>query len=86
VVVRISVPERARAEEHLADAPGGVLLFTDGYPSLTPGYWSVVIGPYASGADAVARCRADGLTDRNSCFGAYLSNNPADRDQRAYPD
>lgn len=87
VVVRLSVQDQQAAESWRAEnLSSGTVLDTDLYASLTPDYYAVVIGPFASGADAVARCRADGLNDRNSCFGALLSADPADRDQRAYPD
>lgn len=87
VMVRVSLRDRAAAETWRNDnLPSGIVLDTNLYASLTPDYFAVVIGPFASGADAVTRCLADGLGDRNDCFGALLSADPADRDQRAYPD
>lgn len=87
VAVRVSLRSQGEALTYRdANAPGGTVFSTSGYPSLTPDYWIVAYGPFSSAEEAVGRCRAEGFGDRHDCFGAPLTSSSADRDQRAYPD
>lgn len=87
VAVRVSLRSQGEAEAFRnANVPGGTVIRTDDYPSLTPGYWVVAIGPFASADEALGRCSALGISNREDCFGAPLTADPGDRDVRAYPD
>ena len=54
--------------------------------SITPGIFQVIGGIHATGEEALAECAARGLTSRNDCFAEILTENPADRSRRLYPD
>lgn len=69
-----------------AHAPDASIVATSSYASLTPGYHVVALGPFGSGADALQACLDRGLTTRQQCFAAPLSQDPADRSVRLYPD
>ncbi len=85
-----SLGTREKAEQRLAylasTAPDAQLLHSDDYASLTPGYWVVYEGGYATAEDALAACAGMGFTDRHDCYASYLSHDPDDRHVRAYPD
>ena len=54
--------------------------------SITPGIFQVIGGIHATGEDALAECAARSLTSRSDCFAEILTENPADRVRRMYPD
>ena len=54
--------------------------------SITPGIYQVVGGVYPTADGVLAECARRGLTSRNWCFAEILTENPADRAQRKYPD
>ena len=74
--------------------PGAVVLVSDNYASLRPGYWVVYeAGPFRDGLTAIRYCDARGRTTRNSCMGRFLSHDAADitelcfrRDDGTYTD
>ncbi|GAB2881816.1 hypothetical protein GCM10027074_57740 [Streptomyces deserti] len=62
-----------------ASVPEAVLLRSDDYASLRPGYWVIhAPGPFADGRAALAFCAERGRTTANTCIGRYLSTDPAD--------
>ena len=89
---------RSSRDEMLASVrttvPDALVLVSDNYASLRPGYWVVYeAGPFHDGRTALRYCDARGRTDRNSCIGRLLSHNAADitelcfrRDDGTYTD
>ena len=68
------------------DPDAGVYwLASDDYASLAPGWVVIYMGPFDSSDAAIATCHELGHYDRNSCYAAPLSQNPADRDNRVFP-
>ncbi|GAB2728732.1 serine/threonine-protein kinase [Streptomyces bullii] len=62
-----------------ASVPEAVVLRSDDYASLRPGYWVIhAPGPFADGRAALAFCAERGRTTPNACIGRYLSTSPAD--------
>ncbi|MEV5432694.1 protein kinase [Streptomyces sp. NPDC052701] len=59
--------------------PEAVVLRSDAYASLHPGYWVIhAPGPFTDGRAALAFCAGRGRTTANTCVGRYLSASPAD--------
>nr|WP_171111351.1 MULTISPECIES: serine/threonine-protein kinase [Streptomyces] len=59
--------------------PEAVVLRSDDYASLRPGYWVIYApGPFADGRAALTFCAERGRTTPNACMGRYLSASPAD--------
>lgn len=83
-----SDPATAQAKRDELDAQyGGVsMMRTSDYASLTPGYYVIYRGPFATGDEAIAECFRLDRTTRHLCFAAPLSHSSADRDERRYPD
>ena len=54
--------------------------------SITPGIYQVIGDVYPTAEEAIAECTRRGLTSRGQCFAEILTDNPADRSQRGYPD
>ncbi|KAB1990088.1 serine/threonine-protein kinase [Streptomyces triticiradicis] len=74
----------AARDRHLADirvsVPEALVLRSDDYASLRPGYWVIYApGPFADSDAALAFCAERGRTTTNSCIGRYLSAGPDDR-------
>ncbi|WP_063748944.1 serine/threonine-protein kinase [Streptomyces sp. NRRL B-24484] len=74
---------RSAAERELAavrqQIPQAVLLRSDDFASLRPGYWVVyATGPFADGRAALAFCAAGGRTTDDRCVGRYLTHRAAD--------
>ncbi|MGI5526476.1 serine/threonine-protein kinase [Streptomyces syringium] len=66
--------------------PEAVMLRSDDYASLNPGYWVFYApGPFANGAEAVNWCAERGRTTRNACVGRYVSHSVGDRDALCLP-
>lgn len=55
------------------------VLVSDAYASLRPGYRVLYGGPFSTGRDATDFCRQLGRSERASCVGRYLSQDPAHR-------
>ncbi|GEC05035.1 hypothetical protein SSP24_26900 [Streptomyces spinoverrucosus] len=59
--------------------PEAVVVRSDDYASLRPGYWVFYApGPFADGRAALTFCAERGHTTPNACLGRYLSASPAD--------
>ncbi|WP_338930727.1 protein kinase [Streptomyces netropsis] len=66
--------------------PEAVMLRSDDYASLNPGYWVFYApGPFADGSAAVNWCAERGRTTRNACVGRYVSHSAGDRDALCLP-
>lgn len=80
VALRASLGDEASAQEMAARIPGAYVFPTDPWASLTPGYWAVAIGTYASSDEALEYCRANDLYLANDCVALPVSQDPTDRD------
>ncbi|MEV6778913.1 serine/threonine-protein kinase [Streptomyces syringium] len=66
--------------------PEAVMLRSDDYASLNPGYWVFYApGPFANGFEAVSWCAERGRITRNACVGRYVSHSAGDRDALCLP-
>ncbi len=69
-----------------ATVPEALVLRSDDYASLRPGYWVVYApGPFADGRAALTFCAERGRTSANGCLGRYLSTDPADTPLQCRP-
>jgi len=69
----------ARLAKVRESVPEAMILRSDAYASLRPGYWVIYApGPFADGRAALAFCGERGRTTPNTCLGRYLSTNAAD--------
>ncbi len=68
-----------------AIAPDARMMRTDEWPSLTPDYWVLYIGPFDTAADTWDACHDLGLRNSSDCFGAPISSDPDDHSVRIYP-
>lgn len=74
VVLLATRTNRSQAEGVQHSTPGSAYVInTNDYSSLKPGYWSVALGPYTSGEDAIGYCN-DRRLRRNDCFAVLLDN------------
>jgi hypothetical protein len=63
-----------------------VLVDTDSCASMSPGMWGVVVPAiYVSSGDAIGECHRRGLDEAVACMAVLLTNDAADRGQRAFP-
>lgn len=85
-----SLDSEGQAEQRLASlrgvAPHARIVNSDEIGSLKDGYWVVYEGGFATADEAIATCRAMGFANRDQCYAAYLSMDPADLHRRVYPD
>lgn len=85
-----SLDSEGQAEQRLASlrgvAPHARIVNSDEIGSLKDGYWVVYEGGFATADEATATCRAMGFANRDQCYAAYLSMDPADLHRRVYPD
>ncbi|MET9443393.1 serine/threonine-protein kinase, partial [Streptomyces sp. NPDC006610] len=66
--------------------PEAEYLRSDDYASLRRGHWVIYApGPFSDGRAALAFCAERGRTTANSCFGRYLSADPADSVLQCHP-
>ncbi|MFI1399134.1 serine/threonine-protein kinase [Streptomyces sp. NPDC020681] len=66
--------------------PQAVLLRTDDYASLRPGFWVIYApGPFADGRAVLNFCAQHGRTSPNTCIGRYLSTSSADYSLQCHP-
>ncbi|MFF3403465.1 hypothetical protein ACFYW6_33830 [Streptomyces sp. NPDC002659] len=66
--------------------PEAVLLRTDDFASLRPGFWVIYApGPFTDGRAALNFCAQHGRTTPNDCLGRYLSTSSADYDLQCRP-
>lgn len=63
-----------------------VAIWSGDWQSLKSGYW-VLVGtePVSTGDEAVGFCHANGLFNRDDCFGNIVSQNPSDSSFEAFP-
>lgn len=67
--------------------PEAVLLDSDDYGSLRPGFHVAYYGgPFRSGVEALDFCHSRGLTKKNDCLGRYLSSEVTHRDLMCFVD
>ena len=72
--------------QQLRDDSTLVLVDTDRCASMSPGLWGVVVPTiYASSGDAIGECHRRGLNEAVACMAVPLTNDAADRNQRAFP-
>ncbi|MEU6275701.1 serine/threonine protein kinase, partial [Streptomyces populi] len=74
----------AARDRHLADirvsVPEALVLRSDDYASLRPGYWVIYApGPFADSRAALAFCAERGRTTTASCIGRYIGAGSDDR-------
>lgn len=68
-----SLHAREQAEALAGDIEGGLVLLSDDYPSLNPGYWVVHAGQWGSSRAAGAMCPQE-LDPALSCYPRYLGD------------
>ena len=72
--------------QRLRDDSTLVLVDTDRCASMSPGLWGVVVPAiYVSPDEAVGECHRRGLNEAVACMAVVLTNDAADRNQRAFP-
>ncbi|MGW1494351.1 serine/threonine-protein kinase [Streptomyces sp. NPDC002402] len=66
--------------------PQAVVLRTDDFASLRPGFWVIYApGPFTDGRAALNFCAQHGRTSPKDCLGRYLSTSSADYDLQCRP-
>ncbi|MCB1007054.1 MAG: DUF2510 domain-containing protein [Acidimicrobiales bacterium] len=58
--------------------PDAEQLDSSDFESLRPGYSVSFVGPFATPDEALSFCRSNGLSVPQSCYGRFLSHDPAD--------
>ncbi|GAA1919975.1 hypothetical protein GCM10009716_30790 [Streptomyces sodiiphilus] len=70
-----------------AEVPEALVLRSDDFASLNPGYWVIYApGPFAGGQEALRFCAERGRTTPNECVGRYLSHRHGDIELICHPE
>jgi hypothetical protein len=79
VASRASLGSESEARSFAAEIPGAYVFATDEFASMTPGYWVVAVGRYASAEEALGYCQDNGLYAAHDCVALPVSQDPGDR-------